>query len=266
MHTHILFSMQGCDLLHPLTYLQWDKCASPPVGVDNAQVVRLSGMLYFGRRCTSNDEDCSILCYDVKENSWTSIKSPTQGPALITYQGKLVLIGGIEVATGKLTNKLWSLQDDRTMWSEELPPMQTPRTYATALSTGHHLLVAGGRGINRRSSSVEAFNGRQWVILQSLPKADYNMKSAFFDGKWYLMGGSYQGRLVFSATVGTLLATTSASEEDAPSVWKILPNIPNEKSSATVLGGHLLAIGGVQSSGLSGGLRIYIQHCIIYMH
>ena len=90
------------------------------------------------------------------------------------------------------------------------------------------------------------------------------MKSAFLVGEWYLMGGSYQGRLVLRATVDTLIATTSAGE-GTPSVWKILDNeLPNERSSVTVLGGHLLAIGGKQPTGVPGGMRIWlhIQHCI----
>ena len=167
MRTHILLSMQGRDLLHPLTYLQWGKCASAPASVDNAQVVRFSEKLYFGRRYTSNDEDCSILCYDNDDvNSWRFIKSPpTQWPALTTYKGKLVLVGGIEVDTKRPTNKLWSLQDDGS-WAE-LPPMRTPRSHATALSTGHHLLVAGGCGIGKDSG--------QWKHLMEGDGSDYNL-------------------------------------------------------------------------------------------
>ena len=249
------------DLLNPLTSIEWNKCSDTPTCItcntDSGQLAFLDGKLYLEAEDTSHDRNCQILCYDCAVKSWTSIKSPTLGSAFTTYQRRLVLIGGIEVATGQLTNKLWSLQDDGT-WAEELPPMLTPRTRATALSIGHHLqhvLVAGGLGGGTSSAEVEVFDGRRWTRAQPLPEADYNMKCAFLKGEWYLMGGVSQGSSVFSATVDTLIASASAGGE-TPSVWRRLPCVPNAKCCAAVFGGHLLAIGGVQLSSSPKGMGI----------
>ena len=113
------------------------------------------------------------------------------------------------------------------------------------MSTGHHLLVAGGVvGIGvEYTAEVEIFDGRRWVTAQPLPKAAWDMKSAYLNGEWYLMGGEGQDRSVFSATVDTLIASASAGGE-TPTVWKTLPEVPVGWSSTAVFGGHLLVIGG----------------------
>ena len=241
-----LHSLLQADLLYPLTSLEWSECTDMPFSVYRTQAVWLNGKLYIGGEDTINvDDDSIILCSDGDMKSWTSIKSPTRQSALTTYQGKLVLVGGIEFASGQVTNKLFSLQDVGTL-VEELPPMLTPRWRATALSTGHHLLVAGGDVsvlLLSLTAEVEIFDGRMWAKAQTLPKAARYMKSAFLNGEWYLMGGFGQDRSVFSATVDTLIASASAGGE-TPTVWKTLPEAPLKWSSTAVFGGHLLAIGG----------------------
>ena len=61
MHAHVPPFLQS-DLLHPLTSLQWNKCDNEPISVNDAQVVCLNGKLYLGRRYTSYDSDCRLLC------------------------------------------------------------------------------------------------------------------------------------------------------------------------------------------------------------
>ena len=214
----------------------------------DGQAVWLNEKLYIGGGLTGNSvTDAIILCSDGDLKSWTLIKSPTYWSALTTYRGKLVLAGGVEVATECTTNKLWSLQEDGT-WAEELPPMPTQRSRPTALSTGQHLLVAGGVGVGGAEGAVEVFDGEKWSRSESLPKGGPNMKSALFKGEWYLMGGPMQGCSVFSASVDALLATAGTGER-THTVWRTLPEAPLERSSTAVFGSHLLAIGGKNEYG-----------------
>ena len=241
------------DLLHPLTSLEWTftKHISKEVGLldhDALQAVWLNGKLYIV--ITSYPGDL-ILCCDSDMQLLTTMRSPTHESALTTYQGRLVMVGGREVATGD-TNKLWSLQDDGT-WAEDLPPMPTRRRSATAVSTGHHLLVAGGLGEDGVKSAVEVFDGKRWSTTKPLPEGDYGMKSALLNGEWYLMGGLWPGRSVFSASVAALLATAGTNVR-THSVWKRLPVAPLEKSSPASFGGLLLAIGGL-------GEYNFLCHC-----
>ena len=203
---------------------------------DALQAIWLNEMLYIGGSSYAGD---SILCYDSDMHLLMTIESPAHLSALTTYQGKLVLVGGLEVATGDVTNKLWILQDDGT-WDEDLPPMLTRRSDATAVSTSRYLLVAGGWRVDGAESAVEVFDANMWSRTEPLPKGGSDIKSVLLNGEWYLMGGLRQGRSVFSASVAALFA--SAGKVD--SVWRTLPEAPLELSSLAAFGSLLLTIGG----------------------
>ena len=228
------------DLLHPLTSLDWT-CTKHDVDMrETLQVVWLNEKLYIVIPSYPGD---LILCCDCDMQLLTTIECPTHESALTTYQGRLVLVGGREGATRSPTNKLWNLQDNGT-WAEDLPPMPTRRRRATAVSTGHHLLVAGGM----RDGAVEVYDGKRWSTTEPFPvedydKGDYVMKSALVNGEWYLMGGAWLGWSVFSASVAALLASVGTGER-THSVWRTLPDAPLEFSSPTAFGNILLAIGG----------------------
>ena len=216
------------------------------------RLCRLSGLTRSSTIVITSYPGDLILCYDNYMQLLTTMRSPTHESALTTYQGRLVMVGGREVATGD-TNKLWSLQDDGT-WAEDLPPMPTRRRSASAVSSGHHLLVAGGMGEDRRETAVEVFDGKRWSTTEPLPKPGFfDMKSALLNGEWYLMGGWRQGRSVFSASVAALLAS-ARKVEGTHSVWRILPVAPLEKSSPAAFGSLLLAIGGL-------GEYNFLCHC-----
>ena len=209
---------------------------------DTLQAVWLDEKLYIGGKLNAGDS--VILCCNSDMQLLTKIKSPSLWSALTTYQGRLVLVGGREVATGDITNKLWSLQDNGT-WAEDLPPMLTQRNSSTVVSTGHHLLVAGGVGVDvEEVSAVEVFDGKRWSRTEPLHKEVYYMKSALRDGEWYLMGGWTQGRSVFSASVDALLATDDKVKE-SHCVWRTLPEAPLKFSSPVAFGSLLLAISGL---------------------
>ena len=246
-------------LLHPLTSLEWTstKHIGKDVSLldhDALQAVWLNGKLYIV--ITSYPGDL-ILCCDSDMQLLTTMRSPTHESALTTYQGRLVMVGGREVATGD-TNKLWSLQDDGT-WAEDLPPMPTRRRSATAVSTGHHLLVAGGVGEDRRETAVEVFDGKRWSTTEPLPVGFCDMKSAHLNGEWYLMGGWRQGCSVFSASVAALLAS-ACKVEGTHSVWRTLPEAPLMFSSPAAFGSLLLAIGGVGEFSFSLIVTAHIKH------
>lgn len=204
----------------------------------------LNGKLYFNGSQGGAKMDSSVLCCDSDDIAQhTLIKGPTvRWSALTTYQGKLVLVGGVE---DYVTKKLWSMQDGGT-WVKELPRMPVPRMGATALNIGHHLLVAGGVVEGRASSVVEVFDGSAWANAEPLPVACYDAHSTLLDGEWYVMGGKSQGRTVFSAKVDALIATTNTAPSEG--VWRILPEAPHESSTTAVFQGHLLAIGGLDQS------------------
>ncbi len=111
---------------------------------------------------------CDLSCDD----AWEIIESPCYWSALAAYQEKLVLIGGIESSTDKMSKKLWMFQSEegaKSSWSSSLPDLTTSRYWASAIATQHHIVVAGGATDNLTVlDTVEVCNGQQWTGVASL--------------------------------------------------------------------------------------------------
>lgn len=171
---------------------------------------------------------------------WKRINIPTCHPALTTYQGKVVLVGGKE--NGHLSNKLLSLHDDAT-WSTELPPMLTPRERAVAISADrHYLIVVGGEIEGKATAEVELFDGKQWKRAEPFPEACRDMKFALLNGNLYLTA---EWISIYSTSMDTLIESVTSSKPKLIH-WKRLPRTSFLQLSIVALKGHLLAVGGGQ--------------------
>ena len=147
----------------------------------------------------SNVLSSRLLIYNLTKNSWDMLRTPTKWFGLSTYHSQLVLVGGKDPARmGSATNRLWVL-DGQSHWTQPLPPMLTKCYGASAVSTGNHLIVAGGLSDEDPLDIVQVYNGHEWMRAQPLPKACYFIKCALDkDKKWYLAAwwsGSGQGCL-----------------------------------------------------------------------
>ena len=194
-----------------------------------------------------------VYIYDFSNDTWGTLESPTYYSSLTTYQERLVLVGGVDASTSCTTNNLWTMEDDES-WTQPLPPMLRPRRWASAVSTENNLVVAGGlddRLLN--VDTVEVYDGQKWSIACPLPTACHSMKSALYDGNWYLVGGYGQGCDVFCASLESLVAT---SQEGIKEAWRMLPPVPLELSSPAIVGNWLVCIGG-SSSGSSASSAIF---------
>ena len=254
------------DILHPLAALEFDKCRGLEAGMIGARAVRLENVVYIGGPITQDQKSAAqILAYNFEADSWQTFDSPTFRPALAAYYGKLLLAGGSDTSTGKVTNKVWVLQPKSNgTWVQPYPAMITARYGASGRSTldSHYLLVAGGVGDGGighvgRLDVVEVFDGLQWSKVQSLPIGCWNKKSFVHDGKWYLAGGLGQGQEIFYASLQELIATASTKNPDQCSVWKQLPEIPLEQSSIAYYGNQVIAIGGGHPRGPSRKILAY---------
>ena len=107
-----------------------------------------------GLPCASVDSNALYIktqsneayAYASTSTSWSRLpKCPTKYCPAVILNNLLTLVGGNH--EGIITNQLFSLTgafSDRK-WTEEFPPMPTKRQAATALCTGTHLIVAGGK-------------------------------------------------------------------------------------------------------------------------
>ena len=223
--------------------------------MENAQAVVVGGRVYVGGgRTTKNETASNIYVYDL--DTWEILESPAQQSALTAYQEKLVLIGGMDVTTKKVTNEIWVFEE---IWVQPLPPMPTSRRSATAVTVQDNIIVAGGynSGLLEYLDIVEVYSSdQQWCTADRIPKSCYNMKSVLSNDFIYLMGGAGQGKWVFQCSVKSLLETCKhGARARSPSpvrtanklqstVWKRLPNSPFDHCCVAAFGGAIAAIGG----------------------
>ncbi len=210
--------------------------------MSDASLVYLNGTLYIGGRTTTElgggtttdfRADASLYSFKLGvDSTWTVTDTPSFGYTLVVHDSELLLVGGCEYSTEKITNKVFTMRDGQFV--EVLPPMKERRRSPSAVSSGSALVVAGGLGTSGALSSVEVFKDGQWTTAPSLPSAGYEMKSALHGDQWYLI--TVQGN-VFCASLQSLISG------DDKSPWEMPPNA-NPFSAAAFFGGHLLSIGG----------------------
>ena len=139
--------------------------------------------------------------------------------------------------------------------------MPTARWSPGVLSLRAALIVAGGSTLSSYyKDAVDLFkpDTLQWYRTDLLAKGSRRLSQVVIENTCYVLGG-YQHPLflcqAFHALVDDLLCnvvpanqTTHSGNSDTQSAWKRLPNTPTYGSTAAVLAGNLLAIGGRETS------------------
>lgn len=183
----VIESTLAGDVLDPLATLQWEKCCAMTEEDTNyfpsrmfrgdqkkyMDTVFLKGKFYLGVSYLDTtrhqmDEDVGWL-FEFSEDmkSWKKLQPlPCVLFGLSTYRSRLVLVGGVDLETGRVTKKVWVSDDGTKPWQPSLPPLQKKRHSATVANTGNPecLVVAGGS-----SKQVEVLVEDHWVSIGPLP-------------------------------------------------------------------------------------------------
>ena len=230
----------------------------PLAGMSDAQAVLLGKQVYLGGGDIHPGSSATLLIYDFTDDSWDLLNTPTENYALTIYNSQLVLVGGRNPITLNLTDELCVLDADQQHWNQSLPAMPIKCCQSSAVSTEHHLIVAGGLDDDLDPLDVvQVYDGHHWWRVEPLPKAGYLMKSSLLKGIWYLAGGDEQEREVFCTSLHSLIGTTGSDRNRQASVWKKLPNAPLEWCTPVTIGKQLAAVGG-SSGGHSYSSAIYL--------
>ena len=196
--------------------------------------------------------------------SWSSMDTPTYWYGLTIYDDHLVLVGGMEYPSHRLTNKIWLLQslgeDGREEWKEDaIPPMPSRRHSVSAVGYDKLLLVAGGIDENNQHIDiVELYQLGQWRSTTPLPRPCSDMSSTVTGSHVVFAGGQGQGREVYHCSVDTIKSKTLQ--------WERLADAPLEYSSIITLNGVLLAIGGRAGSSESAAMFGFSVHTRSWHH
>ena len=206
----------------------------------------------------------TVMVYSLQTGTWRTLppyESWYFGMAVVNNQ--LVLVGGWSKSTGKVTNVL-SLWDERSQtWTHPFPVMPTARQSLSVISYQKWLVTAGGE--DRRgyySNKVELLDtlslSRQWYEGSPLPKRCCQMSSAISGNMWYLSGeytNAESDKHVFAVCLDVLISqavpqSAGTTSPRTPSPWQTLPELPVTHSTALIIRGSLLTVGGWDSSAI----------------
>ena len=217
--------------------------------------VVMKGDVYFGGGVAPTVKDEQTVCvYSPYSVSWSQLPPYKCRRFRLTVfnENKLVAVGGQDVKTFKLTNKLAVWDEQQQQWVFSLPVMNTACSSPAVATYNQWLLVAGGDGEQGRLSRVEMMNvsSKQWYQVASLPVTGSYMSSTMIGNMWYLMGGVTNGRsksvmsICVEHIISEAISQPAGANSSILSRWNSLPNTPSETSTALAFQRALLAVGG----------------------
>ena len=173
------------------------------------------------------------------------------------------------IGSGSYTNKLISFVEKGSSgkWTEVLPPMPTRRRGTVALSTGTHLIVAGGEVEGRANlTTVEVLNTKtcQWSAAAHLPEPKNIASATIIGDNIYVIGGqNVNGKETNTAYMCSLKKLIKSSSDlqhynSQTIVWNRITDCPVMLSTCVSLQGQLLTVGGkVFNNTITSAVHMY---------
>ena len=226
---------------------------------DHIQAIVIGRHVFVGGGLGVNE--ATVMVYSLETGTWTTLPPyQSQFFGMSAVDNKLVLVGGVSTSSGKVTNVLGVWNEQSQTWTHPFPMMPTARHSPSVIAYQKWLVVAGGR--DERGSyykSVEILDtiSGQWYEGSPLPNGCSQMSSAVNRNMWYLLGGytvtsRRASKQVFSVCLDELVSQAVAHSTGTTSLsmlspWQTLPETLLTHSSALILNGALLAVGGWNS-------------------
>ena len=232
------------------------------------QSVIMGDAVYIGGGHADNAHDsCRVMKLDLQRDRWSKLPQySAQWFAMTSLKNQLLLVGGCDLKTRKLTNQIVALEAGRWTQHHLCPLMNTARHSSAAVSFNDHIIVAGGRDDKYRCiSTVEVLYtkqqnvaSRQWYFAESLPNPRSSAKFTLIGSTLYLMGGWDQyGRtkVVHEVNINELIFKTPSTQarlalpprnenKATSTLWQKTEDTPLNHSAPLNVGGYLLAVGG----------------------
>lgn len=220
----------------------WETVAPLPMPLISPAVVSWQGKLYvFG----ASNHARRLFVYNPNNNTWSERKKmPNPGFYNVfaaTGANKLIVAGGINASTGKVSKYTWRYRDKQDDWVK-MRNMPSPRhTNGASVACGLRgkLYVVGGMA--RPSGSVRSetyaydIRRNRWTQRRSLTKARVGHAIGHRQGKLYVVGGVEDG----------VAASTSRYYDPKKNRWTLLEALPikSNPTRAAFGGGKILTAG-----------------------
>ena len=231
-----------------------------PFGVSfYPKAVVFKGKVYIGGESSDSvTQQQTVMVFDPQLDSFDTLPPYTYkffSMALVNNQ--LVVVGGADVRTDKMTNQLGVWNELSKTWTHPLPPMTTAcNEPSVVVYKNKWLIIVGGHNGSAYLSRVEILDTTrpgQWYLAAPLPQPCYRVSIATIGNMCYLVGGWSTGgrssRKVYRVCLDDLISqavpqAAGTSAPSTPSPWTTMPDTPLTISTALCLNGALMTVGG----------------------
>ena len=238
--------------------------------MSNAHAVVMGEKVYVGGGATEDEEDSHVFQYNKSRDEWSRLPPhPLIYFAMAQFTGHLITVGG-EISDSP-TGKVYRFKEESQEWEEFLKPMPTARVFLTVATTQSAIIASGGatgvRDEDVAYATVEVYSCEtsQWYTADPLPAPCGAMSSVTTAGTCYLLGGRDAdgepiATVLYASLASLVQKATSPTHKSAShtSVWKTLPDIPLNASTAVSLSGNLLAVGGHDTKTSFPAVNVFI--------
>ncbi len=208
--------------------------------------VDINGKVY--TRGESN-RTVTVLVYTPDQDSWDVLPPPpVYNFTIATLRGRLLVVGGLDKSTPKITNTILTLDESSRQWVLSLSPMPKAIYRPAVVVYDDHLIVIGGLNSNgiwkAWKADVNILNpSNKWIAAEPLPRTDV-YSTCLIGDTLYLVGQCT--KQVFRAHVPSLISRASSG------VWESVASVPSSWSSPIAIDNTLLTVGGC--NGPLGGI------------
>ena len=243
------------------------KMADLPIPTANAAAVVIGRNVYLaGGVAPDVRSDQIVQVYNIDTGKWITLPPALQHCSeAIAINSNLVLIGGGESSTRKITNMVstWLVEEEK--WTQTIPPMSTRRYRPGVLLLKNYLFVFGGLDEDGETllDSFEVLNieENQWSSGRGLlPQPLYNFKLGVFGDVVILT----------SAWISTTTLTTNSwkipvrvledsvtNSSSQPIQWTPIADTPYKRSSLLTNSKQPVLVGGHKGGQLTKAIHLY---------
>lgn len=240
--------------------MKWIRLSDLPQPVHSAYVVRLDNYLYVtGGFGLERDVELCVFEFNLFLGNWNRLPDPKHKSGIPhVVCGKLVLFGGFDVATNKVTNQVSTYDKENNLWSAFYPDLKECRSFPAVVSHANHVIVAGGKNRDEILNDFEVMHTLecQWRKLKQccLPKRVFNFSATISNHWLYLVRtiGSYppsSSKQAFAIAMEAVMPSQDQESVKVENNWTRLSDVPHMNVTIVPDSFPPLLVGGSDSQG-----------------
>ena len=214
-----------------------------PFGMSGSiHTVVIGGNVYVGGGYnTLRTNKATVMVYSLPTGLWSTLPPyESQYFGMVAMNNQLVLVGGRNISTDRVTNVLGVWDEAFAAWTHPFPEMPISQDLLSVASYQSWLIVAGGKdySMSIEVQLLDTLSG-QWYESSPLPTAYLRISSAINGNMWYLSVG-YFNECAFCVCLDELISqvvsqSAGTTSPSTPSPWQTLTNFPVSNSTLLVL-------------------------------